>query len=170
MEPMEQPPGSAHVRQASALSARSYWLIAIAAILAAVGVAVWASDRVTVDGERTVYTARCEDGAWEGLRCRGRLVPGDRYRYRASRSRNEVSFWVVGSSAPSGLYKDCSVSGRGNWRCNAETGQARSITLQMVDDRATHGPSGLTIPFHAVEKWKWWLLRLGWFPLTEAWY
>jgi hypothetical protein len=40
----------------------------------------------------------------------------------------------------------------------------------MVDDRATHGPAGLTVPFHAIQKWKWWWLSLGWAPFDTAWY
>lgn len=141
-----------------------------AVALAIVATLIWSSDRITLDSERTIYTVRCEGGAWEGLRCTGRLVAGDRYRYRASRTRNEVHFWVAGSATPSGTYTDCSVRNRGNWRCNATVGQAPSITLQMVDDQATHGPAGLTVPFHAIQKWKWWLLDAGWVKFETAWY
>jgi hypothetical protein len=149
--------------------ARPYFAVA-AVVGISLAVAIWASDQITLEGERTIYTVRCDGGDWKGLRCAGRLAAGDRYRYRASRSRNEVIFWVAGSSTPSGKYTDCSVRNRGNWDCNATLGQPLSITLQMVDDRATHGPSGVTLPFHAVQKWKWWLLRAGWPGFRDAWY
>jgi len=160
--------GTAEAPEREPVSMRR-WLVPLVAVVVALGAIIWASDRVTVDSERTIYTARCEGGAWEGLHCTGRLVAGDRYRYRASRLRGEVHFWIVGSPSPSGVYTDCSVRNRGNWQCNATTGQAKSITLQMVDDRATHGPGGLAEPFHAVQKWKWWLLRAG-VSFSDAWY
>jgi hypothetical protein len=129
---------------------------------------VWASDRITLQGERTIYTANCADGAWDGLRCSGHLAPGKRYRFVASKSRQEVLHWVAGSAEPSGKYGDCSVKDRGNWFCNARVGEPASITYEMQQDRATRGAAGMTIPFYAVPKWKWWLMDVGarWF--TEA--
>ncbi len=144
-------------------------LLTLLAIVA-VGGLVWASDRVTFEGERTIYTVECRDGQWDGLRCTGRLVAGDRHRFRSSKSRSEVIAWVVGSPNPSVTYTDCSVKSRGNWQCNARLGQAPPITLEMANDRATHGPAGLTVPFHAIDKWKWWLLKKGWMSFDEATY
>ena len=128
----------------------------------------WASDEITLQGERTIYTVNCEHGQWDDLRCTGMMVAGARYRYRASQSRNEVVFGVAGSSAPSGKYTDCNVRNRGNWSCKPTVDMAPSITLEMRHDRATHGPPVLTIPFHAVPKWKWWLLRAGIRAFNEA--
>jgi len=45
-----------------------YWLAAVACLLMLVGV-VWASDWITLQDERTVFTATCERGAWQGARC-----------------------------------------------------------------------------------------------------
>ena len=130
----------------------------IVALLAAL---LWISDQITLQGERTIYTVDCQQGVWEGLHCTGSLVAGKRYRYRASRSRHEVVFWIAGSSSPSGKYTDCDVHDRGNWSCNATLETTPSITQEMLNDRAIHGPNGVTIPFHAVPKWKWWALRAG---------
>ena len=88
------------------------WLVLV---LAALAILVWASDHITLQGERTIYSVTCEGGAWDGLRCTGRLAAGDRYRFRASPSRNEVLYWVAGSRAPSGKYTDCKVASRDNW-------------------------------------------------------
>ena len=129
---------------------------------------VWASDQITLDGERTIYTVNCEGGRWVGQRCEGNLVAGDRYRYRASRSRHEVIFWVAGSSAPYGRYSDCVVQNRGNWSCKPSSGTPPSVTLEMVGDRATHGTVSTTKPFHALPKWKWWLVRGGFGKFHEA--
>ena len=134
----------------------------LASLLIVFVLLVWSSDQITLQGERTIFTVACKDGAWDGVRCTGTLVAGDRYRYRASRSRQEVIFWVVGSNRPSGKYSDCVVKDRGNWSCNATLQSAPpSITQEMVNDRAMRGAGGLTVPFHAVPKWKWWLLREG---------
>ena len=39
------------------------FLIAIVSVL---GFAAWASDFITMQGERTIYTVECRDGAWAG--------------------------------------------------------------------------------------------------------
>jgi len=139
-------------------------------IAAALAVFVWATDEITLQGERTIYTVDCEHGLWEDLHCTGMMVAGARYRFRASQSRNEVIVWVAGSSTPSGKYTDCSVKNRGNWSCKPAVDVAPSITFEMMNDRATHGPAYLTIPFHAVAKWKWWLMRAGIRAFNEAGY
>ena len=76
-------------------------LLYVLVIVGALGVFIWSSDRVTLEGERTVYTVTCEQGAWDGLRCTGRIAAGDRHRFRSSRSRREVVYWIAGSAAPS---------------------------------------------------------------------
>ena len=99
------------------------WAIA-AIVVIALGVALWASDKITYEGERTIYTVRCEQGNWEGLACKGTMVAGDRYRFRASVSKQEVLYWVVGSSQPSGKFSQCQVKDRGNWECDEAHGPA----------------------------------------------
>lgn len=83
-------------------------------MLVVLALLVWMSDAITLQGERTIYTVNCEHGDWEGSRCTGTMVASDRYRYRASKSRSEVIFWIGGSSLPSGRYTDCDVKNRGN--------------------------------------------------------
>jgi len=129
---------------------------------------IWVSDQVTLEGERTVYLVECRDGQWEELRRTGKLVAGPQHRFRASRSRQEVLFWVPGSKEPSGKYTDCHVKDRGNWTCNTRVDQKPAIAYEMVDDRPTRGGTGLTQPFHAIQKWKWWVLRAGIPAFSEA--
>ena len=50
----------------------------VAAAFAVLGFAAWASDFVTMQGERTVSTDDCNGGAWQGDRCTGSVVAGTR--------------------------------------------------------------------------------------------
>jgi len=135
--------------------------VAVSVGLMALAIVIWASDRISYEGERTIYSVRCEQGTWEGWRCTGRLVAGDRYRFRASKSRREVLYWIVGSSGPSGKYTDCKVADRGNWTCMETVGQPATIAHAMVNGRPTRDEGGTTLAFHAVPKWQWWLLDAG---------
>ena len=136
--------------------------VAISLVLMILAIAIWASDKISFQGERTVYSVRCEEGIWEGWRCTGRLIASDRYRFRASRSRQEVIYWIVGSSERSGKYPDCEVVDRGNWTCRGDTiGQPLTVTHQMVKGHPIRDEAGSALPFHAVPKWQWWLLDLG---------
>jgi hypothetical protein len=116
---------------------------------------------MTWQGERTIYGVNCEGGAWSGLRCSGRLVEGDRFRFRASQARSEVLYWVAGSKARSGKLSDCQVKDRDNWACNAEVGQPPVIALEFSNGRPVPQANGLVLPFHAVRKWKWLALHAG---------
>jgi hypothetical protein len=136
------------------------WLAGIF-VLALFALALWGSDRITYQGERTVFTVDCRDGAWDGLRCTGRLVAGDRHRFRASTNRQEVLYWVVGSTSPSGRFTDCRVKSRGNWSCNVTAGQPPTVAHEMTDDRPSNHVAGLDQPYRAVAKWKWALLNAG---------
>jgi hypothetical protein len=138
------------------------WRITIALVVAFVlGALTWASDKISVEGERTIYTVQCQGGTWEGPRCTGTLVAGDLHRFRASKSRHEVLYWVAGSTAPSGKYSDCKVVDRGNWKCNAGAAQPPTITHEMEHGRPVSVAGGSHLPFHAVRKLEWWLLRAG---------
>jgi hypothetical protein len=136
-------------------------LIYLLVIVGALGVFIWSSDRITLEGQRTIYTVTCEHGDWDGLRCSGRLAAGDRYRFRSSRSRNEVAYWIAGSAAPSGKYTDCNVTDRDFWSCKPQAGEPPSITHELSDGRPVQRVAGVDLPFHAVTKWKWWVLRMG---------
>ena len=136
------------------------WLFATAALLVVVGL-VWASDWITLQNERTIYTVDCTGGGWQGKRCSGKLRASDRYLFRALRARGEVLFWVVGSGEPSGKLAPCAIISGRNWTCKVGPDAARSITLQMSRGRAVASSDGTTRPFHAVSKWRWYLLRWG---------
>jgi hypothetical protein len=142
-------------------------LLGLAALLLFAAV-IWLSDRITLQGERTIYTVDCAGGAWEGTRCNGRLVSGDRYAFRASPRRHEVIYWKRGSADPSGTYSDCTVVDRDNWSCNVRVDQKAAIAYEMKNGRPTGGGPGLTLPFHDVPKWKWWALQLGIPGLSEG--
>ena len=139
-------------------------------IAAALIVAMWASDKITYEGERTIYTVRCEQGSWDGLLCRGTMVAGERYRFRASVSKQEVLYWVVASSQPSGKYTQCVVKDRGNWSCEASAGQPRTIARAMMNGRPRREGDEQHIAFHAVPKWVWWVLDAGLHVYSKAGY
>jgi hypothetical protein len=144
------------------------WLTGIGAvILFCAVVATWASDKVTWQAERTIFTVRCEGGGWQGLACSGRLVAAERYRFRALKPHGEVLFWVVGGSDPSGKMTGCTIQDGRNWACSESAESARSITRTMSDGLAVHEASGVTRPFVAIDKWKWILLAAG-VPFSSA--
>ena len=134
------------------------WLLSLVVLLSLVGL-VWAGDQITPQGERTVYTVECDGGGWQSAHCAGRLAPGARHRFRASKAQNEVLFWIVGSSRPPAKFTDCVVRDGRNWICRPNAEASRTITLQMSDGRPVHGANGPTQPFHTIQKWRWWLLR-----------
>lgn len=131
---------------------------------------LWASDKITYEGERTVYAVRCENGSWDGLVCRGKMVAAERYRFRASVSKREVLYWVVGSPDPSGKYSQCQVKDRGNWSCPEAAGQPPTITREMVNGRPKRDGDPNALPFHAVPKWMWWILDAGLHLYSKAGY
>jgi len=142
--------------------------LVIAAVVTVIGALIWASDKITLQGQRTIYSVQCREGSWEGWRCTGTLVAGDRYRFLASRSRQEVIFWVVGSKQPSGKYTDCVVKDRNNWKCNANPDQPAAVTDELIHGRPEYRGSGVGGQLHAVRKWKWWLLYGGIHAFSNA--
>ncbi len=134
---------------------------AVIAIVLALGFAGWASDFVTMQGERTIYTVDCVGGAWQANRCGGHVATGPRYRYRALKPHGEVIFWTVGSKEASGRFNDCTIQDGRNWLCKICPDAARSITLQMAQGLPVPGPEAVTRPFRAVSKWRWLLLQRG---------
>src|SRR5215471_767228 len=78
----------------------------------------WATDWITIQNERTVYTVDCRGGEWQGAQCTGHLVPGARYGFRVStRGNAEVAFWTVGDRERSGKLTPCTVTDGRNWVC-----------------------------------------------------
>jgi hypothetical protein len=136
------------------------WLWAIASLVVLVGL-VWASDWITLQDERTVFTADCERGTWQGARCSGRLVAGPRYRFHVLKAHGEVLFWSVGDAQPAGKLAPCAITDGREWACGPGADPGRTITLRMSRGRPIPTPGVATRPFHAVPKWRWWLLRCG---------
>jgi hypothetical protein len=134
----------------------------VISILAVLCFAAWASDFITMQGERTIYTVECQNGEWAADRCTGTLLAGHRYRYRALPPHSEVIFWTVGTNEPSGKFGDCTIKDGRNWICKANGDAPRSITLQMAEGTPVAGPATVTRPFRAVSKWRWLLLQRGW--------
>jgi len=130
-------------------------------ILLLVAAVIWGSDRVTLQGERTIYTVECAHGTWQGNHCTGRLEPGPRYAFRASRSRHEVLYWIRESEKPSHKFTDCTVKNRDNWTCNVRLGEPGAVTYEFRDGKPTRGTEGLTLAFHDVPKWQWWAIKWG---------
>ncbi len=139
---------------------RSLFVAAVAVIVALV-IFIWASDRITMEGNRTVYTVICQQGTWDGLRCNGKMVVGDRHRFHASRSRNEVVYWVAGSSKPSGKFTECDVTDRDHWACKTHEGDQPTIAHELAEGKPVRHAGSTDMPFHAVTKWKWWIIDAG---------
>jgi hypothetical protein len=121
---------------------------------------VWATDRVTLQGERTVYTVDCRGGTWAGNVCNGEIVAGSRFRYRALKVRGEVLFWVLGSQEPSAKLIGCTIQDGRNWTCPASADASKSLTLAISRGEPVHNPAWPTRPFHAVSKVTWILVNL----------
>jgi hypothetical protein len=147
-------------------------IVKVAVLVLFVGIVamlVWASDRITLQGERTVYTVLCDHGTWDGNACSGTLAPDKRYAFRASKVRSEVLYWVRGSTAPTGHFADCKVVDRDNWTCKAAAGVApATIAFEMAGGKPARGDESAALPFHAVPKWKWWLMDAGFRIFREA--
>jgi len=122
----------------------------------------WVSDHVTLQGERTVYTAECRDGAWQGTRCTGKLAAGNRFRFRALKAHREVLFWTMGAaSEPAGKFSDCEIDDGRNWRCKPSADFPLTITREMARGCPVKDTSGQARPFRQISKLRWLLLDSG---------
>lgn len=131
----------------------------VALMLALLVGAAWASDFVTLQGERTVYTAECEGVEWRGDRCAGRMIAGKRYRYYASKERGEVVVQVVGSSAPAARLSNCDVRDGRNWVCPPAESPARPWTVRMKNGAPVGQDGSPARSDRQVSKWRWLLLE-----------
>jgi hypothetical protein len=148
---------------------RFFRALSIVLAVALVAALLWGSDRITLQGERTIYTVDCAGGTWTGRVCSGKLSPGKRYAFRASLARQEVVYWIRGSTAPSGKYPDCKVIDRDNWSCKSlGDGSPATIAYEMVRGHPTRAGREQMLPFHSVPKWKWWLMDAGVRMFTRA--
>jgi hypothetical protein len=137
------------------------WSLVVAAVVAMLSAIAWANDFITPQGERTVYTASCENGAWQGTRCTGTLRAAERFRFRALRIHGEVLFWTVGSRVPSGKFIGCSIESGRDWRCPVSPDARDTVTLEIAAGQPVRNPAWPTRPFHQVTKWRWHLLHWG---------
>ena len=69
--------------------------------------------RASAPSTRSIASVR----VWQGERCSGRLVAGDRYRYRALKPHGEVIFWTVGTKDKSGKFGELRDPGRAQLGC-----------------------------------------------------
>ena len=136
------------------------WGVLIA-ILAALGIFMWAVDYITLEGEWTIYTTQCQAGKWLDERCTGQLQAGDRHRFRALKNRGEVLFWIMGTNEPSGKLAPCEIHNRANWTCEGGPDATRSITVEMRKGRAVPKTMSDSPTIHAVPKWRWMLIKYG---------
>lgn len=131
-------------------------------VLIVLAFSAWITDGITLEGERTVYTAKCQDGNWQGNNCTGKLVAGERYRFRALRSHGEVVFWTVkATTEPSGKFTDCVIKDGRNWKCKANADLPRTITLEMARGCPVADSTGKALSFHQISKLRWMLMTLG---------
>lgn len=123
---------------------------------------IWTTDKITIQGERTVYTVDCANGTWEGKRCTGALTAGHRYRFRALKARGEVLFWVLGAKEPSSKLTGCTIQDGRNWNCPVGPDAKQSVTLALASGDPVTNPAWPTRPLHAVSKMTWIFLNNGW--------
>jgi hypothetical protein len=122
---------------------------------------IWTTDKVTLQGERTIYTVDCRNGAWESNRCSGKLAAGPRFRYRALKAHGEVLFWVLGSQERSAKLTGCTIQDGRNWTCPASADAPKSLTLALSRGEPVRDPTWPTLTFHSTSKVDWILLRFG---------
>jgi hypothetical protein len=103
----------------------------------------------------------CQQGQWQGERCSGALATGHRYRFRALKAHREVLYWIVASTEPSSHYVGCTIEDGRNWTCPATGQPAKTITLAMARGQPVPDRSASPVPFHAVHKLRWLLLKAG---------
>jgi len=121
----------------------------------------WLTDSITLQGERTIYAAKCEGGAWRGQTCSGKLVPGDRFRFRALKAHREVLFWTAGETGASDKLTDCEVESGRNWRCKPLGTPVNTITFEMAHGKPVRNPTWKVVEAHPISKARWYLSHLG---------
>lgn len=126
------------------------------------GSVIWASGKLSLQGERTVYTAACVGATWEGLRCSGHLVPAERYRFHVDQARSEVRFRLVGGSSGWHTMRGCRVSDAMNWACPGSSEAGDPIATEMSAGRpVAAGATRSAENLRAITKWRWYTLRWG---------
>lgn len=129
-------------------------------VLAALALALWASDKASWEGERTLYTVDCRDGVWAAQRCTGRLAAAAAYRFEVHRVEREVWVWSGNDAAPLGKLRNCDISDGFNWSCPPGPDAGKSVTLEMRRGLGVASPELGVKDLHAVAKLHWLYLRL----------
>ncbi len=117
----------------ASVAAKPVVAAAVALLVAVVGAVIWGSGKISMQGERVVYTAACTAARWDDGHCAGRLVAAARYRFQAIPSRREVRVWSGGKGPPDGIIFDCNIVDAWNWTC--PTAPRGSIAIEMHNGR-----------------------------------
>ncbi|MEP6655820.1 MAG: hypothetical protein ABJC33_01210 [Betaproteobacteria bacterium] len=133
----------------------------LAGLVVLVIVLIWTTDAITLEGERTIYTLQCNNGEWKDGKCTGTVTAGDRYRFRALKTKREVLFWTVGASTPSDKYTGCTVRNRDHWSCTTFPTEKSVPPYEMAGGRLRSPGNSAALPLHMARKWRWWLLHMG---------
>lgn len=152
-----RPADPAHCEAAHRRLMRRVWLV-FGATIVLLAIGGWASDVMSLQGERTLYTARCVGGEWVDDNCTGHLAAAERIRFKASKPRAEVLFWYVGASAPTGRLAPCRIEDGKNWTCAESADAAKSITLALADGKPAANSELRLHSVRCISKLKW--LRL----------
>ena len=132
---------------------RALWLWTTAACLAGV-VAIWLSGAITLEGQWTLYTARCSSGRWDGDRCTGHLVAAERWLFAANKAIGEVDYTTLGRESRTGRLSQCLIQDGRDWACRLVESGAPPITNHLVRGRPVErldAPDGV----RPVPKWRW---------------
>ena len=136
------------------------FFVTFALLLTAVSIVVWATDFVTLEGEWTIYTAKCS-GAWKQSECTGSMQSADRFKFRALKAHREVLFWTAGEEGESGRFLKCTIKDGRNWTCPPAPGAPPTITRRMTRGIPDPDTESDGLPFHRVPKWKWVAMKYG---------
>ena len=136
------------------------FFVTLLVLLIAVTTAAWATDFVTLESEWTIYTANCSS-AWQANHCTGKLLPGDRHRFRALKAHREVLYWTAGDMGESGRFVRCDIMDGRNWACPANPGSPPAITRRMVRGIPDPDKDADRLPFHRIAKVRWVALTYG---------
>ena len=140
---------------------RRYVWLAYGLALIFLVIFAWGSDFFSPKGERTLYTARCQNGQWEDGHCTGRLESAERIRYKVQKLHREVAYRAVGASSPAGHLTRCTITNGRNWSCAEDSGPPGSITLGLTNGKPDQSTPGHARTERCVSKWTWFRLRVA---------
>ena len=116
--------------------------------------AIWLSGAITLQGQWTLYTARCNSGRWDGDRCTGRLVPAERWLFAANKAIGQVDYTTLDRESRTGRLGKCLIQDARDWTCERLESGAPPITNHLVRGKPVgrlDSPDGV----RPVPKWRW---------------